>query len=164
VNRRFEGTYRLHLQGKKIRERGTSVSRWQQISLADFPTLKMEVIRYSETSIHTRSTQRHIPEEGILYIIFVGITVLTAVTAKSSIFWDVTPYDPEKFTDISEERKGSIFRTGYQAGLLQDYMAHSMFVCCLFTDMVSNTGYTASNDCATVNNVLDGMWKEAVVA
>jgi hypothetical protein len=28
VNRRFGGTYRLHLQGRKIRERGTSLSRW----------------------------------------------------------------------------------------------------------------------------------------
>jgi hypothetical protein len=28
VNRRFGGTYRLHRQGRKIRERGTSVSRW----------------------------------------------------------------------------------------------------------------------------------------
>jgi hypothetical protein len=28
VNRRFGGTYRLHHQGRKIRERGTSVSRW----------------------------------------------------------------------------------------------------------------------------------------
>jgi hypothetical protein len=31
VNRRFGGTYRLHLQGRKIRERGTSVSRWLHI-------------------------------------------------------------------------------------------------------------------------------------
>jgi hypothetical protein len=30
VNRRFGGTYRLHLQGRKIRERGTSVNRWLQ--------------------------------------------------------------------------------------------------------------------------------------
>jgi hypothetical protein len=30
VKRRLEGTYRLHLQGRKIRERGTSVSRWLQ--------------------------------------------------------------------------------------------------------------------------------------
>jgi hypothetical protein len=30
VNRRFGGTYRLYLHGRKIRERGTSVSRWQQ--------------------------------------------------------------------------------------------------------------------------------------
>jgi hypothetical protein len=28
VNRRFGGTYRLHLQGREIRERGTSLSRW----------------------------------------------------------------------------------------------------------------------------------------
>jgi hypothetical protein len=28
VNRRFEGTYHLHLQGRKIRELGTNVSRW----------------------------------------------------------------------------------------------------------------------------------------
>jgi hypothetical protein len=27
VNRRFEGMYRLHIQGRKIRERGTSMSR-----------------------------------------------------------------------------------------------------------------------------------------
>jgi hypothetical protein len=30
VNWRFGGTYRLHLQGRKIRERGTSVIRWLQ--------------------------------------------------------------------------------------------------------------------------------------
>jgi hypothetical protein len=30
VNGRFGETYRLHLQGTKIRERGTSVSRWLQ--------------------------------------------------------------------------------------------------------------------------------------
>jgi hypothetical protein len=28
VNRHFRGKYRLHLQGRKIRERGTSVIRW----------------------------------------------------------------------------------------------------------------------------------------
>jgi hypothetical protein len=36
-------------------------------SLADFFTLKMEAIPSSETSVHTRSTQRHIPEDGILH-------------------------------------------------------------------------------------------------
>jgi hypothetical protein len=30
VNRRFGGTYRLSLQGRKIGERGTNVSRWLQ--------------------------------------------------------------------------------------------------------------------------------------
>jgi hypothetical protein len=36
-------------------------------SLADVSTLKMEAIRSSETSVHTRSTLRHIPEHGILH-------------------------------------------------------------------------------------------------
>jgi hypothetical protein len=36
-------------------------------SVADFSTLKMEAIRSSETSVHTRSTRRHIPEDGILH-------------------------------------------------------------------------------------------------
>jgi hypothetical protein len=39
-------------------------SRW---FLADFSTLKMEAIRSSETSVHTRSTLRYIPEDGILH-------------------------------------------------------------------------------------------------
>jgi hypothetical protein len=34
-------------------------------SLADFFTLKMEAIISSETSVHTRSTRRHIPEDSI---------------------------------------------------------------------------------------------------
>jgi hypothetical protein len=38
-------------------------------SLADFYTLKMEAIRSSETSVHTRYTRRHIPEDGVLYLI-----------------------------------------------------------------------------------------------
>jgi hypothetical protein len=35
-------------------------------SLADFSILKMEEIHSSETSVQTRSTRRHIPEDGIL--------------------------------------------------------------------------------------------------
>jgi hypothetical protein len=34
VNRRFGGAYGLHHQGTKIREPGTSVSRWLQSELA----------------------------------------------------------------------------------------------------------------------------------
>jgi hypothetical protein len=37
-------------------------------SLADFSTPKMEAIRSSETSVHTRSTRRPIPEDGILHL------------------------------------------------------------------------------------------------
>jgi hypothetical protein len=55
VNRRFGGTYRLHLQGRKIRERGTSVIRWLRTAIPS-----------SETAVHTRSTRRHIPEDDIL--------------------------------------------------------------------------------------------------
>jgi hypothetical protein len=65
VNRRFGATYRLQLQGRKIRDRGTSVSRWLQTE----QTLNMEVIRHSETSVHTRSTRRYIPEDGIFHVI-----------------------------------------------------------------------------------------------
>jgi hypothetical protein len=52
VNRRFGGTYRLNFHAGS--------------SLADFSTLKMEAIRSSERSVHTRSTRHHIPEDGIL--------------------------------------------------------------------------------------------------
>jgi hypothetical protein len=37
-------------------------------SLADFSTLNMETICSSETSVHTRSTRRHIPDDGVLKI------------------------------------------------------------------------------------------------
>jgi hypothetical protein len=65
LNRRFGRTYRLRLQGKKIRERGTSVDRWLQ--LADSSTLKTEAIRSSETSVQIISTRRHTPDNGILH-------------------------------------------------------------------------------------------------
>jgi hypothetical protein len=48
VNRRFGGTYRLHLQGCRLQPPAHAIS-----SLADFSTMKMEVIRFSETSVHT---------------------------------------------------------------------------------------------------------------
>jgi hypothetical protein len=35
VNRRFGGTYRLNLQGRKIGKRGTSVSRWLQTAFVN---------------------------------------------------------------------------------------------------------------------------------
>jgi hypothetical protein len=36
INRRFGGTYRLHLQGRKIRERGTSVATRTSINTAAY--------------------------------------------------------------------------------------------------------------------------------
>jgi hypothetical protein len=60
VKRRLGGAYHLHLQ-LNLQPPAQAGS-----SLADFFTLKMEEIHSSETSVYTRSTQRHIPEDGIL--------------------------------------------------------------------------------------------------
>jgi hypothetical protein len=62
VNRRFGGKHRLHLQGRRIRGRGTSVSC--QPAHAGFPpedssTLKMEAILFSETSVNAHPRRRH---------------------------------------------------------------------------------------------------------
>jgi hypothetical protein len=57
-------------------KRGQLSHRWLQppahagVSLADLSPLKMEVICSSETSVHTRSTRRHI--HGIYYFIIIG--------------------------------------------------------------------------------------------
>jgi hypothetical protein len=46
-------------------------------SLADFSILKIEAIRSPETSVHTRSTWRHIPEDGIFIVTAVKTSNLT---------------------------------------------------------------------------------------
>jgi hypothetical protein len=74
VNRRFGGTYCLHLQGrrknKKIRVRRYSKNSCEQTSPADFlifpSTLKIEAIHSSETSVKTTSIRCHIPEDCFL--------------------------------------------------------------------------------------------------
>jgi hypothetical protein len=53
---RFTGTYRLHVQGRKLTEQETK-ARW-------FLTLNMEVILSSNLSAHVRTTRRYIPEDG----------------------------------------------------------------------------------------------------
>jgi hypothetical protein len=47
---------------------------------ADFSTLMMEAIRSSETSVHTRSTWRHIPEGGKFNLCVEHLTLLIKVT------------------------------------------------------------------------------------
>jgi hypothetical protein len=59
VNQHFRGTYRLHLQGRRIsRARNQHESRWQA-------ELKMEAICSSETSADFQHTTRcYIPEDS----------------------------------------------------------------------------------------------------
>jgi hypothetical protein len=80
VKWRLGGTYRLHFQGIKIRERESTVSRWMQTSdsicshlhtllpSSRLFTLKMEAIRSAETSVYTISTRRQVTEAGIPHI------------------------------------------------------------------------------------------------
>jgi hypothetical protein len=56
--------------------------------------MKMEAIHSPETSVHTRSTRRHIPEDGILhshrredlksYIIIIIIIIIISSSSSSS--------------------------------------------------------------------------------
>jgi hypothetical protein len=87
VNRLFGVAYRHHLQGREIREGGTSVSRWLQS--ADFSTLKTEAMYSSETPVHTRYTRRHIPDDGILHRTPVVLTpsLVAILPELSSLYW-----------------------------------------------------------------------------
>jgi hypothetical protein len=66
-NRRFGGTYRLHRSEKSRRARNSVF------------TLMMKAIRSSETSVLTRATRRHIPDDGILHTRFCFISRHTGV-------------------------------------------------------------------------------------
>jgi hypothetical protein len=75
-DRRFIGKYRLHHQGDKNRRASIIFLRSVIRLLVTasivprspiFVTLLMEAIRSSETFVLTRSTQRNIPEDTILY-------------------------------------------------------------------------------------------------
>jgi hypothetical protein len=67
VNRRFGGTYRLHLQGIRNPRAMNQVEQVLVDSWISY-TLKMEAIHSSETSVNKISTRRHIPEDGILQV------------------------------------------------------------------------------------------------
>jgi hypothetical protein len=73
VNRRFRGTFRLHLQGRRISRGRSQRERWQVETLvfcsAYFSTLKMEAICSSETSVDTQRTTRRISQKIVLFII-----------------------------------------------------------------------------------------------
>jgi hypothetical protein len=66
-DRRFGGTYRLHLQGRR---NNFSFPPVYLLVLAEIisSTLKLEAICSSETSVATQqTTRRHIPEDDILH-------------------------------------------------------------------------------------------------
>jgi hypothetical protein len=67
-NRRFGGTYRLHLQGRRNNfSKNQQASKWLIAEIISF-TLKMEAICSSETSVATQeTTRRHIPEDDIIH-------------------------------------------------------------------------------------------------
>jgi hypothetical protein len=79
VNRRFGGTYRLHLQGQRnafSKEPASNclppachlLARWFLAEIISL-TLEMEAISSSETSVGTQRTTRHyIVEDGTLHI------------------------------------------------------------------------------------------------
>jgi hypothetical protein len=69
LNRRFGGTYRLHIQGGRNRFSKPAchlLARWFVEPISS--TLKMDTICSSETSVETqRTTRRHIPEDYTLH-------------------------------------------------------------------------------------------------
>jgi hypothetical protein len=83
VNRRFGGTYRLHLQGRRnprvMNQREQLAVDWVTVRYTLLTlvhrswissTLETEAIRSSETSVNKIPTRRHIPKDGILQQIF----------------------------------------------------------------------------------------------
>jgi hypothetical protein len=82
MNRRFAGKYLLRLQGRKIRERGTSVSR----------CLETEILS-SETSVHTRFIGRQIPEDSILQVI-PGFLLLRTTPWRLKMEWRCSSTSP----------------------------------------------------------------------
>jgi hypothetical protein len=71
VNRRFGEIYRLHLQGRNICERGTSVSRWLQgysrivlPLVCDLQDMRYTHTQHNVTYIHTQRGTDHVQDVG----------------------------------------------------------------------------------------------------
>jgi hypothetical protein len=62
-------------------------------SLVDFSTLKMEIIRSSETSVYARFTRHHMPEDGIFHAVYDFLTKKQRWTLVS--MHNMTVYDTE---------------------------------------------------------------------
>jgi hypothetical protein len=75
--------------------------------LAYFSTLKMEAIRFTETSVHTRTTLRHIPENGVLQHIGVPVRIFAFkilmekdLRANADPFRDVSKTIPRYYPTV----------------------------------------------------------------
>jgi hypothetical protein len=92
VNWRFRGTWRLHLQGRRIsqarNQQGTASKTW----MTYFSTLNMEVTCSSEMSIgFQRTTQRYIWEDRtLLFEINLTQCDFTHLKSRRGLSWDWT--------------------------------------------------------------------------
>jgi hypothetical protein len=125
VNRRFGGTYRLHLQGTKIRVWGTSVSKWLQPPEIGFDTFLRNV------GLHNIYTAPHSRSRHSSYIYFMYKLKFKLRAHSSKFIWFIShlktlPQLPRLFTvergeinsiyDALERNEGNVH--GLHPGIL----------------------------------------------
>jgi hypothetical protein len=124
VNRRFVGTYHLHLHGRKINKQQTSVKAGSKQSPG---YLKMEAICSTETSVDIqRTTRRYIPEDSTLYnhrcenlksyILVLSSKVKCFHISERKIFGKVMVSVLETYEEISSTSPVTITETGGSSG------------------------------------------------
>jgi hypothetical protein len=80
-------------------------------SLDDFSTLKMEAIRSSETSVHIRSTQRHVPEDGILKIFMLSELIFGCYSASVNVLTE-PPMPVRSKGRVQAKRESQVLQDG----------------------------------------------------
>jgi hypothetical protein len=51
--------------------------------------MKMEAISSSEASVHTRSTRRHIPEDGMFYVTYFSVGIKRTISLLRHVLNDI---------------------------------------------------------------------------
>jgi hypothetical protein len=139
-NKRFGGTYRIHLQG-----RGISQTRYQHEAgskqTSDWPPAYASLVSenyLSELYPLTRESVRR----NSLY--FAYDDVFCAYKSKSSIFWDITPCSPlivnRCLLKAKQKSACYLLHAGFLLGLFFDPEDRDMFprnVDCLSTDLMA---------------------------
>jgi hypothetical protein len=126
VNRRFGGTW---LQPPA--HAGSS--------LANFSTMKMEAICSSETSVHTRSTQRHISEDGILQSCILFVTSQIEISSQipyvlNEILCSFTQSLQETSRTVNLNRPRALHFTLL---LVYYFSRHPTIPCCIIRALIS---------------------------